>query len=198
MSELGFLVVLSGPSGVGKSSVAQRLVARTSGGRPVIARAVTATTRAPREGEVDGVDYHFLSETRFRAGIAAGEFLEWAQVHGNLYGTPKKSVGAVVREGRACLLVIDVQGAALLRAQGIDALYLFLAPPSAAALESRLRSRGTEDVSQVELRLRNALEQEVPRASEFDHVVVNDDLDHTVAEIMVLVSRRRAVPRRSS
>ncbi|MCE9637171.1 MAG: guanylate kinase [Planctomycetes bacterium] len=187
----GFLVVLSGPSGVGKSSVAAQLV-----GDPRFGRAVTATTRAPRAGERDGVDYHFFTTERFNDAIAHDEFIEHAKVHGNLYGTPKSSVRRVIEAGKACLLVIDVQGAATLRHQGEDALFVFLAPPSEAALQTRLRSRGTEPPGQLELRIRNALQEELPRAREFDHVVVNDDLARAVAEITLLVSHRRAQPSR--
>ena len=185
----GFLVVLSGPSGCGKSSVATRLMADGRFGR-----AVTATTRAPRPGERDGVDYHFMTVDAFRQGVAADEFLEWAEVHGHLYGTPKSSVGSLVDAGKACLLVIDVQGAAKLRHQGTGALFVFLAPPSESVLRQRLTKRGTETQAEVERRIHTALEDEMPRRSEYDHVVVNDDLDHAVAEITLLVSHRRALP----
>src|SRR5262249_18729667 len=117
----GLLVVLSGPSGVGKTSVAERLLAQ-----PGFARAVTATPRAPRKGERDGVDYVFLDEPTFRARVARGDFLEHAEVHGKLYGTPRESVDGVLRRGLACLLVIDVQGAAALRKAGVEALYVFV------------------------------------------------------------------------
>jgi guanylate kinase len=171
--------------------VAHRLLADAK-----FARAVTATTRAPRPGERDGADYHFLTEQRFREGIAKDEFLEWAKVHQKLYGTPRRSVGDVIRAGKVCLLVIDVQGAATLRGQGLDALFLFLSPPNEAELENRLRARGTEDHDELDLRLRTAVEEEMPRASHFDHVVVNDDLERAAAEIKVLVSHRQARPGR--
>lgn len=180
------LVVLSGPSGVGKSSVATRLLAD-----PAFGRAVTATTRPPRPGERDGADYHFLTEAVFETRVREGAFLEHARVHGHRYGTPRSEVERVVGSGRACLLVIDVQGAATLRREAVDALYLFLAPPTEAALIARLRGRGTESEDAVRLRLENALREELPRRTEFHHVVVNDDLERCVAEIRLLVSARR-------
>lgn len=182
----GRLVVLSGPSGVGKSTVADRLLED-----PGYGRAVTATTRAPRTGERDGVHYRFLDEATFDAWVAEGRFLEWATVHGRRYGTPRSEVDRVTRSGRTCLLVIDVQGAATLRGTDLPALFVFLAPPDEAALAARLRGRGTESDAAMALRLRNALREELPRAREFDAVVVNEDLERTVGEIKMLVSGRR-------
>lgn len=185
----GLLVVLSGPSGVGKSTVAARLLED-----PLYARAVTATTRAPRPGERDGVDYHFLTPEEFEARLRRGEFLEHARVHGRLYGTPRAAVADVLASGRVCVLVIDVQGAATLRHAAVEGLFVFLAPPSEADLLARLRGRATESEAELSLRVQNALREELPRRSEFHHVVVNDDLAHAVAEIRLLVSARRAAP----
>src|SRR6185436_3009080 len=172
--ERGLLVVLSGPSGVGKTSVAQRLL-RFEG----YARAVTATTRTPRTGERDGIDYRFLDEAAFRASIGRGEFLEHAVVHGKLYGTPKDAVEEILDQGLVCLLVIDVQGAATLRGQDVDALFVFVAPPSLDELERRLRERGTDSDCAIAGRLSNA-RGEFARSGEFDAVVINDDLGRVV------------------
>ena len=181
MKPRGLLVVISGPSGVGKTTVAQRLLQT-----PYYARAVTATTRSPRPGEVDGVDYRFLDEKTFRDGIAAGRFLEHAEVHGRLYGTPRDAVEAILHQGLICLLVIDVQGAATLRASGADARYVFVAPPSDEELERRLKGRKTDSAIAISQRLANA-RTELARRSEYDTVVINDDLERVVGEISGLV-----------
>jgi len=185
-TERGLLVVLSGPSGVGKTTVADRLRTR-SGYR----RAVTATTRPPRTGEVDGVHYHFLDETTFRSWIRAGRLLEHAEVHGRHYGTPAAGVEAILDAGEVCLLVIDVQGAAQLRESGMAAYFVFVAPPDDAELERRLRGRGSDPEEEIQRRLRGARE-ELGRAGEYDTVVLNDDLDRVIDEIEGLVSTRRA------
>ncbi len=184
----GLLVVVSGPSGAGKTTVVERLRAREG-----FARAVTATTRAPRPGEMDGVDYRFLSEEEFRARVARGEFLEYAVVHGNLYGTPRQGVEEILARGDVCLLSIDVQGAAQVRGRVEPALFLFVKTPDEAELERRLRGRGTETDEAVRRRLRNARE-ELAREGEFDATVVNDDLERAVAEARARIEERRKRP----
>ncbi len=177
------LIVVSGPSGVGKTTVVQALLAATT---LPLRRAITATTRAPRPGEVDGRDYHFWTVDRFREELAAGRMLEHAIVHGkDYYGTPKAEVAN--RTAVGVVLVIDVQGAASVRAaMPGDHLSVFLMPPSAESLRARLAGRGTEDPATVARRLASA-ERELARRDEFDVRVVNDDLKQTVAALGAVI-----------
>lgn len=174
-------VVLTAPSGSGKTTIARRLLAALPGLR----FSVSATTRPPRAGEVDGRDYHFVSPERFAAMIAAGELLEWQEVYpGRFYGTPRSEL---VKDDRALLLDIDVQGARNVKQMyGEDVLALYIAPPSLAVLEARLRARGTESEETLHVRLGRA-RAEMAFAEFFDHVVVNDVLDEAVAETLSLV-----------
>jgi len=171
------LIVMSGASGVGKTSIAERLLAH-----PAFARAVTATTRAPRGGEQDGVDYHFLDAEAFRSGIAVGRFLEHADVYGRLYGTPRANVEQILESGRNCVLLLDVQGVESLRADGVEALYVFVAPPSMEELERRLRSRADDTPEAIEARLRAAA-HEMTKQDAFDRVLVNDEVERAAREL---------------
>ncbi|MHC4472440.1 MAG: guanylate kinase [Planctomycetota bacterium] len=171
------LVVVSGPSGVGKTTVMNGILEI-----PGHARAVTATTRAPREGEVDGVDYVFLAEEEFRARIGRGEFLEHAVVHGKLYGTPRSHVDEILDRGEVCLLSVDVKGAETVRGTAKAALFVFLLPPDREELERRLRSRSSDDEDEVAARLVTA-SQELARQDEYDVRIVNDDVDRAVSEL---------------
>ncbi|MDR2114368.1 MAG: guanylate kinase, partial [Bifidobacteriaceae bacterium] len=181
MSPAG-LTVLAGPSGVGKGTVAALLVQR----HPVGYLSVSATTRPPRAGEVEGENYFFLSRGEFEAVAQTGGMLEWAEYHGNLYGTPQDQVNRALAEGRPVLLEIDLGGARQIRAARPDALAVFLQPPSWAELERRLAARGTETPAQCAARLKIA-QVEMGAASEFDHVLVNQDLATTVAELAALM-----------
>jgi guanylate kinase len=173
----GRLVVVSGPSGVGKTAVIERLLAH-----PRFARAVTATTRPPRAGERDGVDYLFLAPDEFRRRLDAGWFLESADVYGRLYGTPREGPERILASGRHCLLNIDVQGAATLRAAGVEAVFVFLRSPSERELARRLRARGLDGPAEVERRLA-AAERELAESRHFDLVLVNDDLGVTARNL---------------
>jgi len=187
------LLVLAGPSGGGKTSVCRRLVAA----RPEVRFSVSATTRPPRPGERDGSDYRFLSRESFEALIESDGLLEWAEVHGELYGTPRAVVQDPAGPAHCLLLDIDVQGARQVRRREPEAVLVFLLPPSAEEMIVRLRRRGSEDEERLSRRLRTAVE-ELSAAGEFDYVVVNEDLDATVRTVESIVeaelhrtSRRR-------
>lgn len=187
---LGALVILSGPSGVGKSTVCRELF-------PRLARlrfSVSCTTRQPREGEVDGVHYHFLTREAFMARVAAGEFLEWAEVHGNCYGTLVSEVAPRLLAGDDVMLDIDVQGheqlVARVRSQpdwGSALVSVFLAPPSFAVLEARLRGRATDSEETILRRLANA-RGELAQWRKYDYVIVNDDAAAAASRLEAVIT----------
>ena len=184
----GTLIVLAGPSGVGKGSVVAHVRSRDPEG---LAVSISATTRPMRVGETDGIDYLFVDDAEFDRMIADGELLEWAEVYrGRRYGTPRSFVDSALADGRDVVLEIDVQGAAQVRAQAPDAVLILLTPPSMAALEARLRGRGTEDEASVAERLAAAAE-ELEQAGWFDHVVVNDDVVQAADEVAAIIEASR-------
>jgi guanylate kinase len=183
----GTLIVLAGPSGVGKGSVVKRLLARDPEGLVV---SVSATTRPARTGETDA-DYTFVDDERFDRMVRDGELLEWAQVYGgHRYGTPKAFVDGQLAAGKDVVLEIDVQGAAQVREHVPDAVLILLVPPSTMALEERLRGRGTEDHASIAERLR-AAERELEQATWFHHVVVNDELDQAAGRVAAIIEASR-------
>ena len=177
------LFVISGPSGAGKGT----LVARVRTQRPDLGLTVSATTRSPREGEIDGVSYYFLSKEEFERRVAAGEFLEWAHVHGNCYGTLISEVNRLLEAGSSLVLEIDVQGALQVKERFPEAVLIFIEPPSLDVLRARLVGRGTEDDETIALRLANA-ERELALRDRYDAVVTNDDLDRAVTELLDTIS----------
>ena len=178
----GQLTVITGPSGVGKGTLVQRLLERN----PSVWLSVSATTRAPREGEQDGVSYFFHSRQRFDALVADGGLLEWAEFAGNCYGTPRAPVEAQLATGRPVLLEIELEGARQVRRSFADAAQIFLAPPSFEELERRIRGRGTDQEEAILRRLARAKE-ELEAKAEFDAVVVNDDLDQALVRVEQLM-----------
>jgi len=186
-----FPLILSAPSGAGKTTIAHRLRERRSD----IAFSISATTRPPRRNERDGEDYHFLSDGDFRTMIERGELLEWAEVHGNMYGTPRANVEEAVQAGRFLVLDIDVQGARFIRRKLANAVAVFIVPPSGDVLVDRLLGRGSERDDARRTRLANA-QRELDAVREFDYVVVNDDLDRAVSTIeTILLAESRRVSR---
>lgn len=183
MTETGKLVVIAGPSGVGKGTIVRYII----NNYPGYFLSVSATTREPRSGEVEGVSYFFFSESEFREAIDSGEMLEWAQVHGkHSYGTPRRPVEQALSQGKNVLLEIDVQGAFQVRASQPSAVLVFVKPPSFDELRHRLDNRGTETEEEKVLRLQTA-HQELLQADSFDFQVINDQVERCAQEVVDLV-----------
>jgi guanylate kinase len=178
----GRLFVITGPSGVGKGTLVSRLLRR----HPQLWVSVSATTRPPRPGETDGVDYHFLGREEFERRVRQGGFLEWAEFAGNLYGTPREPVEERLAAGRTVLLEIELEGARQVRGTFPAAFQLFIEPPSFAELERRIRSRGTDSEAAISGRLTRA-RQELQAAGEFDAVLVNGDLEEALTTMEQLL-----------
>lgn len=178
MARHGMPLVISAPSGAGKTTLIRRLREEF----PHFAYSVSCTTRAPRDGEVDGQDYHFLSRERFETLRGQAYFAEWAEVHGNLYGTPLGPLREMLRQGRDVLFDIDVQGARQLKASLAEATFVFVLPPDMKELERRLRLRGQDAEETIARRLYNA-RQELREAPWYDFLMVNDDLDAAYARL---------------
>jgi guanylate kinase len=183
----GTLIVLAGPSGVGKGSVVKRVRSRDPEG---LAYSVSVTSRAPRPEERDGVDYRFVSDGEFDRMVADGELLEWAEIVGHRSGTPMRFVEETLDAGRDVLLELDVKGAKQVRARDPEAVLIFLLPPSFEELEERLRGRATEDETAIGRRLDTA-RWELQQEASFDARVVNDDLDRAVEEVAAIIEASR-------
>jgi guanylate kinase len=183
----GLLIVLSSPSGAGKSTISRMLLDSD----PEVTMSVSATTRPKRPGEVDDVDYHFVTDPEFDRMIAANEFVEWAYVFGHRYGTPKAPVKAALRQGRDILFDIDWQGARQLEPDfGEHLVTIFLLPPSMGELERRLHARGTDSVDVISHRMRRAAD-EIDHWAEYEYVLVNQDMDGCLEQVRAIVTAER-------
>lgn len=182
----GLLIVISGPSGVGKDTLIKRMLELDRNLR----YSVSCTTRQPRPGEVDGVDYSFVSRERFKELIDQGAFLEHATYNGNLYGTLAERVQRERKTGHDMVLKIEVQGAEQVRAKAPDGVFIFVAPPSVDELVKRQVKRNTETSQDMAAR-RQIATREMEHASRYDHVVVNDELDHAVGEVLAIIQKAR-------
>jgi guanylate kinase len=183
----GTLFVVSSPSGGGKGTLIRQVLDVVRD----LSYSVSYTTRAPRPGEMDGREYFFVSRDTFEEMVAAGEFLEWACVHGNFYGTAKSQIVAETAAGADIILEVDVQGAASVRQLLMDSVSIFILPPSYDVLRQRLIARGTDALEELEVRLRNAPD-ELKQYSSFDYVIINDEVDRAASQLASIIQAERA------
>lgn len=192
MNNPGLLIVFSGPSGSGKDTLLKALCGKSR----KISLSISATTRAPREGEVDGTDYYFITQQNFEQKIAENDMLEYAEYCGNYYGTPRTPIENWMRQGKDVILEIEVQGGAQVRKKCPDAVSIFILPPSIEELENRLRRRGTESEEAIQKRLA-AARQEIGSAEQYDYVVVNDKLETAVRDIRRIIKSEKMKSKRN-
>lgn len=186
MADKGLLIVLSGPSGAGKGAVRQGLLERD----PAIKYGVSLTTRPPRPGEIDGVSYHFVSKAEFQHQVKTGGLVEWAEVYGNHYGTPRVATEELLAAGSDVILEKDIQGAMVLKRQYPDAVFVFILPPSLAELNQRIHRRGTESLEARRQRLAN-VSMELTYLDRYDYVVVNDSLPEAVDRLAAIITAEK-------
>ena len=178
MHNRGLLIVISGPSGAGKGTICKALLEKIDD----LFISVSATTRSPREGEVDGVNYHFLTKEDFISKVERNDFLEYAEVHGNMYGTPKFKVEEMLEQGKNVILEIDIQGALKVKENFSEGVFIFILPPSMEELKQRIIKRGSETQESLMTRFKNAY-QEINYVSKYNYAVVNDEVDTAVEKI---------------
>jgi len=177
------ILVICAPSGTGKTTLINRLIREND----KFEFSISTTTRPRRSCEVDGVDYYFVDENNFKKMINSGDFLEWAEVHGNYYGSSKKEIDRILSDGKIPVFDIDIQGSRLLKEKLDDTVYIFISPPSFDVLRERLIGRKSDSEDQVSLRLKNA-RKEMLEYSHFDYIVINDDLDRAYLRLMSIVN----------
>ncbi|MGL5634874.1 MAG: guanylate kinase [Sarcina sp.] len=178
----GVLIVISGPSGAGKGTICKALLEK----HKEISLSVSATTRSPREGEIDGVNYHFLTKTEFETRLAENDFLEHAQVYGNYYGTPKSNVEKILESGKDVILEIDIQGALKVKEQSKEGVFIFILPPSMEELKQRIIKRGSETPESLMTRFKSAY-KEINYVSKYNYAVVNDTVETAVSKIEAIL-----------
>ena len=189
MAERGVLIVVSGFSGAGKGTIVKKIIEENDN----YALSISMTTREPREGEVEGVSYFFVSKERFEEAISNGELVEYANYVGNYYGTPKKSVEDMLEQGKDVILEIEMQGAMQVKTRFPDAVLVFVTPPNADELKRRLMSRGTESEEVVNKRMRRAYEESA-FVDRYDYLLVNDDLEKCVKDLHMLIEASHHAP----
>ena len=182
MPNHGLLAVISGPAGSGKSTIADRLIAQSSN----ITRAITATTRQPREGEINGVDYVFLDKEEFSTKLDNGEFIEYNEFNNNFYGTLRKNLEDLLSQGKIVLLVIDVNGAAAIKEEFRNAINIFILPPTQEVLKQRLYARGSENEKSLKARLAIA-KYEIKKIRDYDYLIINDKIDDAIKDTAVIL-----------